>query len=301
MGMVEVVNFIDITISGIGQGSLYALVAIGFSLTYKITGVLNFAQGQFALFGSAGVVFLAGLGVSWPLAVIGVLIGGVLFALLLERAVFRHFVGESVLSVIIVTLALASIIRGTVMIVSGSSFVAYPSGLQFEWELSLPLGLNISAPFALGVALSLLTVAVLMLFFRYTVLGSALRASAEDDQAVVALGVPIERTIVIAWVLAILITAIGGILLGMQRGGSAVSIEAVGIIIFAAVVFGGLDSILGAFLGSLLVGVMQLYAEFYLEAIVGPGFSTVFPFALIVIMILIKPYGLFGTERIERL
>jgi branched-chain amino acid transport system permease protein len=164
------------------------------------------------------------------------------------------------------------------------------------------------------VALALVVVVALMLFFRYTVTGSILRAAASDEQAAMVLGVSIERTIALAWALSIGITAIGGVLLAMSSGGAGFSIVATGIIIFAAVVFGGLDSIPGAFLGAIIVGLLQELGSFYLEggsAVVlpvvdvqlnfGAGFGEILPLIFLLVVIVVKPYGLFGTERIERL
>lgn len=309
--MVNVATLFDITVSGIGLGALYALVAMGFSLIYKVTGVLNFAQGQLALVGAYGVVIFAtpsalGIGLPALAAVASTVFLGVALGILLERVIFRQFIGEPVLSVIIVTLALGGILSGLLRFLLGPNFRAYPSLLRPEWSVSLLFGTSMSAAFALGVVLSLVVVAALMLFFRYTVVGSILRAAASDQQAAMVLGVSIERTIVIAWTLSIAITAIGGMLLAMSAGGAGFTIEAVGIIIFAAVVFGGLDSIPGAFIGAIVVGLLQELGSYYLEggtAIInfGPGFGQILPLIFLLVVIVVKPYGLFGTERIERL
>lgn len=304
--MVDVATLFDISVSGIGLGALYALVAMGFSLIYKVTGVLNFAQGQLALVGAYSVVVfstpaIVGVGLPAAGALLATILLGVLLGIALERVVFQHFIGEPVLSVIIVTLALGGIFEGTVRWLVGPNFQAYPAALQPGWNVSLPLGASIGASFAIGVVLSLLIVLALMAFFRYTVMGSILRAAASDQQAAMVMGVSIERTIIVAWTLSIAITAIGGILLAMARGGAAFSIEAVGIIIFAAVVFGGLDSVLGAFIGALVVGLLQELGSFYAESFFGPGFGEILPMIFLLLVIVVKPYGLFGTERIERL
>jgi branched-chain amino acid transport system permease protein len=309
--MVDVATLFDITISGVGLGALYALVAMGFSLIYKVTGVLNFAQGQLALVGAYGVVIFAspailGIGLSAPVALAATILLGVVLGIVLERVVFRAFIGEPVLSVIIVTLALGGIFTGTLRFLVGPNFRSYPGVLQPEWSVGLPFGASLSAAYTVAVVLSLAVVAGLMLFFRYTVVGSILRASASDQQAAMVLGVSIERTIIIAWTLSIAITAIGGILLAMSTGGAGFTIEAVGIVIFAAVVFGGLDSIPGAFIGAVVVGLLQELGRFYFvggTAIVdfGPGFGEVLPLIFLLVVIVVKPYGLFGTERIERL
>lgn len=309
--MVDFGTLLDVVVSGVGLGALYALVAMGFSLIYKVTGVLNFAQGQLALVGAYGVVVFATpslLGVGFPalVALALTIVLGIVLGIALERVVFRQFIGEPVLSVIIVTLALGGIFTGTLRFLVGPNFRAYPEALQPEWSVSLPLGVSVSAAFAIGVVLSLFVVVALMLFFRYTVSGSILRAAASDQQAAMVLGVSIERTIVVAWTLSIAITAIGGILLAMSSGGASFSIETTGIIIFAAVVFGGLDSIPGAFIGAIVVGLLQELGSYYLEggsAIFdfGPGFGEILPLIFLLVVIVVKPYGLFGTERIERL
>lgn len=304
--MVNVETMLSVAVSGIGLGALYALVAMGFSLIYKVTGVLNFAQGQLALVGAYGVVLFAtpsvlGLGLPALVALAATIVLGIVLGIALERVVFRQFIGEPVLSVIIVTLALGGIFSGTLRFLVGPNFRAYPQALQPQWSVSLPLGVSVSAAFAIGVVLSLVVVVALMLFFRYTVSGSILRAAASDQQAAMVLGVSIERTIVVAWTISIAITAIGGILLAMARGGAGFSIEGVGIIIFAAVVFGGLDSVPGAFIGAIVVGLLEEFGRFYAEPVVGPGFGEILPLVFLLVVIVVLPYGLFGTERIERL
>ena len=300
--MVNVEILLRLVVTGLGLGALYGLVAIGFTLLFKSTNVLNFAQGQIALFGAAVLVFMTkNAGLSLPVSFVLIVVMSVVLALLLEFLIFRHFIGEPILSVIIVTLALASMFRGIVIMTFGSDFTAYPPRLQQDWALELPYGVDMAAPFVIGVVLALSIVVLLMVFFRYTVMGLSLRGSASNQEASMVLGISIERATVMAWVLSIVITVLGGVLLGMSRGGVALSIENVGIIIFAAVVFGGLDSIPGAFIGALTVGLLEQLGTFYIEPYVGPQFGTVFPLVFLLAVIIIKPYGLWGTERIERL
>ncbi|MEZ3145440.1 branched-chain amino acid ABC transporter permease [Halobaculum sp. MBLA0143] len=317
--MSELSTFFDIAVSGVGLGALYALVAMGFSLIYKVTGVLNFAQGQIAMVGAYSVVIFGTtslLPTALPAAAaLGVtILVGLLLGLALERVVFRPFIGEPVLSIIIVTLALGSILEGSIAFLFGRNFKAYPSALTVDWSVSLPLGASIQGAYAMAVVAALAVVGLLIAFFKRSVVGSILRASASDEQAAMALGVSIERTVALAWTISITITAIGGILLAVSSGGAAFSIETTGIIIFAAVVFGGLDSILGAFVGSIVVGLLQELGSYYLEggtavflpgtgiqANLGAGFGEILPMLFLLAVIVVKPYGLFGTERIERL
>ena len=341
ISVAEFAKFFQIFVDGVGLGALYALVAMGFALIYKVTSVLNFAQGEVALVGAYGVVFLGTgavidqLRVPAVVAVAGTVAIGLLLGILLERVVFKQFIGEPVLSVIIITLALGGIFGGFVQFLFGRNFRAYPEPLLFDRNVGLPLGASIPAAYAIAVCISLAIVAALMVFFRYTVTGSILRAAASDQQAAMALGVSIERTIAVAWAVSIAVTAIGGMLLAMSFGGAGFAIEATGIIIFAAVVFGGLDSIPGAFVGALVVGLLEELGSYYFEggsAIVVPvvdvtelgsyyleggtalvvplvdvklnfggGFGQILPLILLLVVIVVKPYGLFGTERIERL
>ena len=313
-------TFFQIVVEGVGLGALYALVAMGFALIYKVTGVLNFAQGEIALVGAYLVVFFGtGAAIDWlqvsaPVAVAATVVVGIVLGILLERVVFRPFIGEPVLSVIIVTLALGGIFSGFVNFLFGQNFKGYPDALVLDWSVGLPLGASIPGSYAIAVLLSLVIVAALMLFFRYTVTGSILRAAASDEQAAMVLGVSIERTVAVAWALSITITTIGGVLLAMSSGGASVSIKTTGIIILAAVVFGGLDSIPGAFVGAIVVGLLRELGSYYFEggtAVVapvvdvqlnfGPGFGNILPLILLLVVIVVKPYGLFGTERIERL
>ena len=295
---------LEIVVSGIGLGSLYALVAIGFSLIYKVTDVLNFAQGQIALVGAYAIVVFAGLEFVGPFTAVALaILLGVALGIVLERAIFRYFVGEPVLSIIIVTLALIGIFQGTVRMVprGGPTFRGYPDAILVDFSVPLVMGVTMRGTFALGVVFALATMLLLMAFFKYTVMGSVLRASASDEQAAMALGVSIERNIMIAWTLSSVITVIGGILLAMARGGAGMAIEATGIVILAAVILGGLDSIPGAFIGSIVVGLLEQLGTFYIEPYLGPGFGPVLPLLFLLVVIVVIPYGLFGTERIERL
>lgn len=303
--MVDAGTLLAVTVDGIGIGAIYALVAMGFALINKITGVLNFAQGQLALLGAYGVVIFSsprviGIEMSPYLAIALTVVLGIILGYLLERVIFQHFIGEPILNVIIVTLALAGIFSGSIRLVAGPNFQPYPEAVRLG-SFTLPFGATMRVSFGIAVILAILVVILLMVFFRYTVIGSILQATASDQQAAQLLGVSMERTIVIAWSISIVITFIGGILLGIATGGAGFSIEVVGIIIFAAVILGGLESVLGAFVGSIVVGVLQEYGSFYLEPIAGPGFGEVVPMIFLMIVILVLPYGIWGTERIERL
>lgn len=291
----------DLAISGIGRGSLYALPTIGFVLVYKVTDLLNFAQGIIVVLGAFSIIIFTNLGFSIPMALLLAVLLGVVLGLLLERFVFRQFIGEPELSLVLVTIALISLIGGTVQaLVGGRLYFGYPDAMLLE-SISLPLGYSIRGSFAVGIIVSILVLVTLVAFFRFTVLGVGLRGAAADQQAAMLLGISISQATKIAWVLSITISIVGGILLAMSLGGSTFAFEIVLILVFAAAIFGGLDSLVGAYIGSIAVGMLEIFGGFYYTAIYGSGFGEVLPMVFLLGVIIVKPYGLFGTERIERL
>lgn len=305
--MVDIATGFNFFVTGLGKGAVYALIAIGFALIYKVTGVLNFAQGWFAaLFAFLPVVLTTQVVVALnlpPLAAVAItVLAGVAVGLVLERGIFRYFIGEPILSVIVVTLALVASIESLIQYFLGPGFRSYPEAIQPDWTVPLLFDVELQASFAIAIALAVLTVGLLMAFFRYTVSGSILRAAASDQQAAMVLGVSIERTIIVAWTISLTITSIGGVLLAMSSGGVSLGpYQDVGILVFAAVVLGGIDSIPGAFVGAITIGVVEELGTGYLDELVAPGFGGILPLILLLFIIVVLPYGLFGTERIERL
>jgi branched-chain amino acid transport system permease protein len=223
---------------------------------------------------------------------------GVVLAVALERVVLRQFIGEPILSVIIVTLSLAAFFRGIVMLVWGPNFVPFPklfgAGALRIGEVSLVY------EYLTGAAVALAYMGGLALFFRKTVLGAALRAVSEDHMAATAMGISVKRSTTIAWALGVLTSIVGGVLLASNYGGASLVLEYTGVIALPAVILGGLDSIPGAVVGGVIVGLLEVYGVYYMEELVAAGFGRVFPLLVMLFVMLVKPYGLWGTERIER-
>jgi branched-chain amino acid transport system permease protein len=291
----------ELLITGFGRGSLYALPTIGFVLVYKVTDLLNFAQGIIVVLGAFSVIIFTDWGLPIPAALLMALVLAVTLALVLERVIFRQFIGEPELSLVLVTIALISLIGGTVQaVVGGRLYFGYPDGLLIP-SVTLPLGYSLRGSFAVGIVVSLLVLGILVAFFKYTVLGVGLRAAASDQQAAMLLGISISQATKIAWMISITITMVGGILLAMSLGGATFAFEVVLILVFAAAIFGGLDSLIGAYIGSIVIGMLQIIGRFYYPPIYGSGFGEVLPMLFLLGVIVVKPYGLFGTERIERL
>ena len=286
--------FLQLTVSGLSNGMIYALAAVGFVVIYKASDVINFAQGDLLLFGTyLGFFSVSQLGLHWTLGSLLTIAAAVAIGLAVERAVLRPLVGEPVISMIMVTIGLSSVLRAVVNGIWG------PRPRQFDPFLpqgEVALGsavVSLDRLLAIPLALSLL--GLLALFFRYTRDGIAMRAIADDQLAALSMGIRIPRVFGVAWGLAAATAAIGGMMLGNIVGVSP-NVSAIGLRVFPVVILGGLDSIGGAVLGGAVIGLLEVYAGGY----VGHGLNLVIPYLVLIGVLMVKPYGLFGKEIIER-
>jgi len=291
--------FLQLALNGLVVGSIYSLVALGFVIIYKSSGILNFAQGEFLLLGA--YVFLAVV-VQARVPVVPALLLTFLFATLLglalERVVLRPLIGEPIISVIMVTLGLSSVLRAIVQAVWGTDTRPVP-------EIFSPDPIQIGPlPVARGYLYSAASVAVLLvlltLFFKYARPGIAMRATAASQQVALSMGISVRRIFALSWSIAAVVSAAGGVLLGTMRGGVDGSLAILGLKVLPVVIVGGLDSVGGAILGGLLVGVLENLAGGYLDPVFGGGVKEVAPFVALVLILMVRPYGLFGRVRIER-
>jgi len=294
---------------GLAVGSIYALIALGFALLYKSTKILNLAHGELVLFGGYLAIALTRslplpLLLAFLLAIIGTLAAAALLGFAIERTIMRPLFGQPVLSVIIVTLALGYIVRGVMVGVWGGDTRQFPPVLPAD---VIHLG-SLTIP-RVGLVSALVALALLVLFslfFRYSLWGIAMRAAANEQLTASTLGVSLTRVFAYAWAFAAIAGSVGGILLGLWLGVNF-ALNFVGLKALAAVILGGLDSIPGAILGGLILGVVENVIGGYIDANVRfPGFSLygfkeITPFLVILIVLMIRPYGLFGTEHVERL
>ncbi len=286
--------FLQLTVSGLCTGMIYALAAAGFVVIYKASDVINFAQGDLLLFGTYLIFFaVAQTGLPWSVGVLVTLLLAVAVALVIERLVLRPLIGEPIISMIMVTIGLSSILRAAVNAIWGPQPRSFPSFLPSGDVALGPVILSadrlLSIPIALGV------LAALWLFFRHTRDGIAMRAIADDQQAALSMGISIPRVFGIAWGLAAASAAIGGIMLGNIVGVSP-NVASIGLRVFPVVILGGLDSIRGAVIGGAIIGLLEVYTGGY----VGRGLSLVVPYVVLVLVLMVRPYGLFGREIIER-
>jgi branched-chain amino acid transport system permease protein len=286
--------FLQLTLSGLANGMVYALVAVGFVVIYKASDVINFAQGELLLFGAyLAFTFIGSYGLPWSLGVLATLVVAVGIALAVERLVLRPLIGEPVISMIMVTIGLSSVMKATVNGIWGPRPRSFPS---FFPSGELRLGgavLGVDRVITIGVAVVLL--ALLALFFRHTRDGIAMRAIADDQQAALSMGISIKRVLAVAWSLAAGSAAIGGIMLA-NLVGVGQEISYVGLRVFPVVILGGLDSIPGAIVGGAIIGLLESYTGGY----VGHGLNQIVPFVVLILVLMVRPYGLFGKVQIER-
>ena len=287
----------SLLVSGLSIGLMYSLIALGFVLVYKATDAINFAQGEFVML--AGFMATTALAANFPiyLAILAAIIGMIALSFGLERAVLRPLLGRPVVAVIMATIGLAAILRGLPPVTIGASTKALPLPISDN-----PIGFGpatIPPIQALGVVVSLIFLAGFTWFFMKSRMGVAMRAVADNQQVAMAMGINVERYFAIAWSMAGLVSALGGIIWGSMLGVDT-QLALVGLKVFPVVILGGLDSIIGAVIGGLIVGVVEAIAAGYLDPYVGGGTKDFAPYVLMIIMLMFKPYGLFGKRKIER-
>lgn len=294
-------DFFQFLISGIAVGSIYALAALGFVLIYKSSRVINFANGQIIAIGA----FLAyGMTTFWKLPfLLAVLLSAILTALLgfiIERVFLKKLVGQPIISVIMVTIGLASVLDGLMYLTPfGSGNFSYPAFLPQEPIRFL--GITISYAQVLAIIFTALFLLAFGWFFQRSVLGVSMRAVADDQMASLSVGVSVERVFALAWAVAGITAAAAGIVVGTISGLNQDALIGIGLAVFPAVILGGLDSIPGAVVGGIVIGVLQQMAAGYLDRIVpNGGTQQVIPFVVLLVVLWFKPHGLFGTQEIER-
>lgn len=285
--------------SGLMVGSLYSLIGLGIVVIYKSTRVFNFAQGGLLMIGAYLAWSFMQTGMPIWLALIGGLISAVVIGFLIERLGMRRMVGQPILSLIIVTLALQALIDGVVTLFWGhNNYLVFPEFIPpnpvefFQVILSLQ---HIIVFF-----ITMFVITLFILFFQYSKWGLDMRAVAEDHQAAMCMGVSTKMVFAMAWVISAVLAYIGGVLLGSINGVST-SLHQIAANCFPVVLLGGLESIPGVLIAGLIVGILEYISGLYLDPIVGASTREIAPYCMLVLVLMFKPYGLFGLKRIERI
>jgi len=287
-----------LVVSGLMIGLMYALIALGFVLVYKATDAINFAQGEFVMLGALLAAGVLGLELPFWLACLVSLGGMIAFCFALERVVLRQLLGRPTVAVIMATIGLASFIRGVAVVVFGPGVrnITLPVG-----DDALFIGPIMLQPVQLtGAAVSLLFLGGFSWFFLKTRMGVAMRAVADNQTVSMGMGINVQRYFAMAWALTGIVSALGGVIWGGMLGVDN-QLPLVGLKVFPVVILGGLDSIVGAVVGGLVVGVVEALAAGYLDPVVGGGTKDFAPYVLMILVLMFRPYGLFGRRRIERI
>ncbi|MFY3141578.1 branched-chain amino acid ABC transporter permease [Achromobacter xylosoxidans] len=287
--------FLEVTLAGLGSGGLYALAAQAFVIVYKATRVVNIAIGEFLMMG-AYVFYAFAAGMAWPVwaAIAGAVALSAVLGALVERVTIRPMLGESPISVFMITVGLASILVGVVELIWTADQRRLP---EFMPRAPVMVGEAFVAPkvfygFWVALALVLLVLAV----FRYWRGGVALRATASDQGAAYAMGINVPRVFSLSWAAAGAIAAVSGVIVG-AIGGISSSMGVFGLSVLVVVIVGGLDSVAGALVGGIFIGLLEAWAGAYL----GGEYKLLATFVVLVAVLMMRPYGLFGTREIERL
>jgi branched-chain amino acid transport system permease protein len=293
--------FLQLVVTGLSLGMVYALIALGFVIIIKCSNAFNIAQGHFVMIGGyLGYTFLITFGLPLPVAIILAVAVAVVMGLAIERFALRPLIGQPVLAVVMMTIALASILEGAATFIWGGEYKTY-HGVFPTFNLKIGT-VSIPPESLIGLVVSVVVVAILMLIFRYTKSGLAMRATAEDEQVVRSSGIKVTTVYALAWIIACVVGVIGGILLGGVSG-VMIPLSEIGLKALAVVILGGLDSLGGAIIAGIILGILENLAAGYLDPLLtsGGGLAHVFPFIIMIVVLVIRPYGLFGQKRIERI
>ena len=294
--------FFEVLIGGLLSGVMYSLVALGFVLIYKASGVFNFAQGSLVFFAALTFVGLTEHGLSFPVALLVTLVVMVIAGLLIERLVLRPLVNQPQISLFMATIGLSFFIEGLAQLVWGANVRGLDLGIQDEpiaW-IADRTGVNVSKFDLMAAAIAAVLVTGLGLFFSRTRIGRALRAVADDHQAALAVGIPLQQIWGIVWAVAGLVALVAGMLWG-ARNGVQFALTFVALKALPVLILGGFESIAGAIVGGLIVGCTEKLAEVFIGPHVGGGIEGWFPYVLALAFLLVRPEGLFGEKIIRRI
>jgi branched-chain amino acid transport system permease protein len=298
---IQLIFFIEVLVGGLLAGVMYALVALGFVLIYKASGVFNFAQGAMVFFAALTYVSLVERGWNFWLALLVTFALMIALGIATERVVLRPLVNQPQITLFMATIGLTFVLEGLSQLLWGSQ----PHGLELgipdvpmEW-LSQKWNINISqfdlfAAFVAGVL-----VVVLAVLFQKTRIGRALRAVADDHQAALAVGIPLQHIWAIVWAVAGFVALVAGLMWGV-RNGVQFALTFVALKALPVLLIGGFESIPGAIIGGLIIGATEKLAEVYVGPMVGGGIESWFAYVVALLFLLVRPEGLFGEKHIDR-
>ena len=297
----ELVFAIEVLIAGLLSGVMYSLVALGFVLIFKASGVFNFAQGAMVLFAALTFVRILEMGVNFWLAIAISLVVMVVLAVVIERVMLRPLVGQPVIILFMATIGLNYFLEGLAQGIWDAEVHGLEVGIpDVPWEAVMEsTGILISLFDVWSAVICGVLVFLLAFFFQKGRIGRALRAVADDNQAAMSVGIPLQLIWAIVWAAAGMVALVAGTLWG-QRLGVQFSISLVALKALPVLILGGFNSMAGAIIGGLIIGASEKLAEVYLGPIIGGGLESWAAYFIAMLFLIFRPHGLFGEEIIER-
>jgi branched-chain amino acid transport system permease protein len=288
--------FLQLLVNGVCVGLLYGISAMGFVMIFKASSVLNFAHGELLAMGAFFFLSLTAWGkIPVAAAFVLTLTGCFLLGFLIEKFFLRPLIGEKLIFVIMLTVGLAAMFKGLILLVWGGNLHTYPEFLPASLELHLG-SITIVPVYSATLVISVAFLVLFGLFFKKSSQGIFMRSVADNQKAALSLGVHVRRVFALSWAIAAMVACMSGIVLGIINGINVHDLSAIGLKVFPVVILGGLDSIGGAIIGGIIIGLLETFTGGYLS----PSLRDVVPYIVLVLILLVKPYGLFGLKEIER-
>jgi branched-chain amino acid transport system permease protein len=285
-------QFLQLVISGIAQGCIYGLIALGFVLIYKATETVSFVQGDLMMMGGfVGLAAMTMLGFPYWLAILAAIVAMGLFGLFAERLVIRPILGQPQFTIVMLTIGIGYILRGLITMIPAIGTETHVLPVPFKDQVLQAGGLLFSVEQLVIIGATALLCAVLFAVFRYTTVGIAMQASSQNQLAAYYMGIPVQKLNGLVWALAAAVAAVAGLLLAPITF-VHVNMGFIGLKAFPAAVVGGFGSLPGAIVGGLIIGIVESLSGFYLPT----GFKDVAPYIVVLLMLWFKPNGLFGEK-----
>ncbi len=288
--------FLQLLIGGLSVGFVYGLSAMGFVMIFKSSSVLNFAHGELlALGGYFFLIFVTVVKLPVIFAFIFTLLACFITGILIERVFLRPLIGEKLIFVIMLTVGLAAMFKGLILLIWGGNLYTYPNFLPEAMGIRLGV-VSIPPVYVATLGIGIFFLILFGLFFKFSSQGIYMRSVADNQRAALSLGVNVRRVFALSWAIAALVAGMSGVVLGIINGVNVHDLSALGLKVFPVIILGGLDSIGGAIVGGLIIGLLETFTGGYIS----PSLRDVVPYIILVFILLIKPYGLFGLKEIER-
>ena len=288
--------FLQLLVNGVSLGFVYALSALGFVMIFKSSSVLNFAHGELLAIGAfLFLVLSSSLRLPIALAFLLTLIGSFTLGFIIERLFLRPLIGEALIQVIMLTVGLSAMFKGLMLFFFGGDIHDYPrflpDGLALNWG-----AIEVPSVYVASFIIGILFLILFGFFFKFSSQGIYMRSVADNQPAALSLGVHVKRVFALSWAIAALVAAMSGIVLGIINGVNVHNLTVIGLKVFPVVILGGLDSIGGAILGGIIIGLLETFTGGYIST----SLREIVPYIVLVFILIVKPYGLFGQVEIER-